>query len=201
MSIAEKLATVAEKMQKVFDAGKAAEQSDFWDVFQDYGNMQNYRYAFADGRFSDKTYKPKHPIRCSSGSSPGSYMFYRAPISDTKVEIYANTNNINYCFAENPNIITIRLLSVHATTLFNTTFGGCTSLVNLTMDGTIGQNIDLRYSPLSKESIESVVTHLSDTASGMTATFKKTAVLSAFGTTASWTAYIASKPNWTFTLV
>ncbi|MBR5011225.1 MAG: hypothetical protein IKY12_01565 [Clostridia bacterium] len=96
--------------------------------------------------------------------------------------------------------MTIPLFSVLETTKFNSTFNGCKALVNLTMGGTIGQPIDLSASPLSRASIESVVTHLSDSASSMTATFSKSAVLSAFGTEAAWTEYIAKKPNWTFTL-
>ena len=46
MSIADKLITIAENEQKVYESGKATERSAFWDVFQDYGNRTDYNYAF-----------------------------------------------------------------------------------------------------------------------------------------------------------
>ena len=42
MSIAEKLVTVAENEQKVYDAGKQAEYDAFWDNYQVYGNRENF---------------------------------------------------------------------------------------------------------------------------------------------------------------
>lgn len=67
---------------------------------------------------------------------------------------------------------------------------------NISFEGVIGQNIDFRHSKLlSKASIESIITHLSDTASGKTLTLSKKAVESAFASPA----YIA-EPLHPFTL-
>lgn len=68
MSIADKLQTVAENQEKVFEAGKTKEWSDFWDVFQDNGKRTDYRYAFyqegasAKANWGDLFY-PKHNMK------------------------------------------------------------------------------------------------------------------------------------------
>jgi len=94
------------------------------------------------------------------------------------------------------------------------TIGNCftntTALANITITGCIGNAINMRYSPLSKASIESVVNALSSTSTNKTATLNQTAVNGAFetaegaadgSTSAGWLALVASKPNWTITLV
>lgn len=85
------------------------------------------------------------------------------------------------------------------------TFSGCSKLKNLTVKGVIAASIRLKDCPLlSKASIESVITHLTDENIWGTATFSATAVNNAFvgGSTGSeWKALIATKPTWTFSLV
>lgn len=72
---------------------------------------------------------------------------------------------------------------------------------NISFEGVIGQNINFRNSNLmSKASIESIISHLSDTASGKTLTLSKTAVENAF-TDTEWDALESTKTNWTITLV
>ena len=46
MSIADKLTTIAENEQKVFDAGKQAEYDEFWDSFQSKGTRKDCQYLF-----------------------------------------------------------------------------------------------------------------------------------------------------------
>jgi hypothetical protein len=67
-------------------------------------------------------------------------------------------------------------------------------------EGTISSDIDIRWSPLSRASIESLVSCLSSTTTGKTASLNKKAVLAAFGTEEAWLEYIANKDNWKFTL-
>jgi hypothetical protein len=80
------------------------------------------------------------------------------------------------------------------------TFNG--NVTNLTfMEGSeIGKSITVNSKVLTKESILSIVEHLTDTASGQTVTISKTAKESAF-TASEWATLIATKPNWTFSLV
>lgn len=92
------------------------------------------------------------------------------------------------------------------------TFGYCRELQNLTIEGVIGQNgFDVKWSKkLSKASIISIMTHLSDTASGKSITISKTAVNNGFETSAGaadgstseeWVTLITAKSNWTINLI
>ena len=84
-----------------------------------------------------------------------------------------------------------------------TTFDGCTNLKDISFDGIVGQKLNMKSCPLSKASIASVVNALSGTASGMTVTFKESAVTDAFGSTTAqeWLDLTATKSNWTISLV
>lgn len=63
MSISEKLTTIAENEQKVYEAGKKAEYDKFWDAFQDNGNRTNYTYIFYGGGFDINNFYPKYDIK------------------------------------------------------------------------------------------------------------------------------------------
>lgn len=67
MSIADKLVTVAENEQKVYEAGKKAEYDRFWDNYQDHGNRTQYGFAFGGkGWGKSGLLPPKYPIVLSS---------------------------------------------------------------------------------------------------------------------------------------
>lgn len=94
----------------------------------------------------------------------------------------------------------------------NVMFSNCPKLTNITVEGVIAKNgLNLQWSTLlSKASIESIMTALSTTASGMTITFSKAAVNNAFETSSgaadgssseAWLALINSRTNWTISLV
>lgn len=87
---------------------------------------------------------------------------------------------------------------VHSLSSWN--FSNCVNLRNIKITGVIPFNVNLQYSPLSKESITSVINALSSTATGLTATFKKTAKEAAF-TEEEWQALIGTKTNWSISLV
>lgn len=97
---------------------------------------------------------------------------------------------------------TITLTVSERCTNYNNCFASSSKLTNLffTDGSVIAASIDLQSSPLIKESITSVVNALSATATGKTATFKKTAKEAAF-TADEWAALIADKTNWTFSLI
>ena len=63
MSISEKLTTIAENEQKVYEAGKQAEYDRFWDAFQDNGNRTKYIYGFYGGGFDVNNFYPKYDIK------------------------------------------------------------------------------------------------------------------------------------------
>lgn len=207
MSIAKKLQTIAENEQRVYEAGEAkgieegkqAEYDRFWDEYQNFGKRTAYGSAFYNKGWTDVSYNPKYDIVPTSAVNTFAY----SPITDTKVNIdvsKATTTNIfNYCGV----LKTIRNLIVSE----NTDWGGncfahCSALENLTITGTIGKGgLDLHWSTkLTKASITSVINALSTTTSGLTVTISKVAKEAAF-TDAEWADLIATKPNWTYSLV
>jgi hypothetical protein len=60
MSIAEKLQTIAENEQRVYEAGKKAEYDAFWDAFQYNGTRLSYQSAF--WRWNSDNLYPKYDI-------------------------------------------------------------------------------------------------------------------------------------------
>lgn len=95
---------------------------------------------------------------------------------------------------------------------FGNMFYGCSALTNLTIAGSINTSeMNLKSATkLSKASITSVVNALSASASGKSITFSKTAIDSAFETSSGaadgstsdeWLNLIATKSNWTISLI
>lgn len=70
MSIADKLTTIAENEQKVYDKGvadgKQSEYDAFWDKFQNYGKRTNYDYLLGGDNVSRSWFKPKYDIKPTS---------------------------------------------------------------------------------------------------------------------------------------
>lgn len=71
MNIAEKLATIAENEQKVYEAGKKAEHDAFWDSYQKNGSRSDYGRAFYG--WSLECFKPKYDLKPTGGCN---YMFH-----------------------------------------------------------------------------------------------------------------------------
>ena len=216
MSIDEKLIAVAENQEKVFEAGKKAEYDALWDELQNYGQPKSYANAFSFYLWNDKTYNPKYPFKIANCNA----MFSgNTGITDTKVplDFRGNKGQIYYVFENAKNLVTINKIILDETNqTFSRWFNNCTSLKNITFEGTIGKNIDFQYSPLlSKASIENIVSCLSTTATGQTLTLSLTAVNNAFETSSGaadgstsqeWINLITPKSNtydglWTITLV
>ena len=198
MSIAEKLVTIAENEQKVFEAGKRAEYDRFWDDFQQNGNKRNYRNAFFN--WSADNYNPKYPIIMTSQAND---VFYYCKMTDTKVDI-STTTGMTRCFSACTELVTIRKLTVTENVTYSADcFNDCFKLENITFEGIIGQDISFADSPLlSKASIENIFSVLSSTVKGKILTLNLAAVTTAFGGTDSqeWLDLIATHSNWTANL-
>lgn len=106
---------------------------------------------------------------------------------------------------------TIRLLKLKSdgTNTFSNVFNNNNALESITIEGVIGKSFDIHFSPLNKVSIMSIYNALSTTATGQTVSLSKTAVNTAFETSAGaadgststeWTNLVATKSNWTFSL-
>jgi hypothetical protein len=226
MSIAEKLQTIAENEQKVYNAGVQAEYDRFWDEFQKdpynrIGNRYDYVQAFKGHSWTDKIYNPKWDFgeqktvevdgvqKQVRRVKYAAEMFLQSMITDTLkpmdfTEIYSGTNGL---FAYTTKLKTIRTLTVVEGTTFNNWFQNATAIENITFDGVIGQDINFQWSTkLTKDSITSIIEHLSNTASGKTLTLSKTAVNTAFNMTdgnpsTEWSNLVGTKQNWTISLV
>lgn len=170
MSIAEKLQTIAENEQKVYDAGKQAEYDAFWDAFQDYGNPAKYTAAFRGYNWTDEIYNPKYPIECdpSSGATDAiDGLFLYSQITDTKVPITyvpSTSTTASSVFSSAKKLVTIRKITVGTRLTYSGWFNGCTALTNLTVAGTIGQNgFDVsKCTNLTHDSLMSIINALRD---------------------------------------
>jgi hypothetical protein len=224
MSIAEKFKTIAENVQKVFNAGKKAEYDAFWDgAIPDRTYYMDSTYRFAGRCWNDETFKPPFKITMW-GNCNG--CFYNSRMTDimpyvefesyitslsqafqnsrVKAIPYINASNISSLASSfsSANIESIIGLTVAASTRFSGAFGGASGLKHVIFDGTIGQNgLNLQWSTLlDKESITSIINTLSATTSGLSVTLSATAVNNAFSAD-EWATLIATKPNWTISLV
>ncbi|MBR2877819.1 MAG: hypothetical protein IKB92_01835 [Clostridia bacterium] len=212
MNIAEKLTTVAKNEQKVYDAGYKKHYDFFWDGMLNYGNPANYINRFR--RWTNtEIYQPNHNIVHSlSAPASATETFRESFFTDLKVDnIFNDVSRLNYFCQDCTTLVNARTFHVIEKTTYYSPFGNCPKLVEIRFNGTIGQN-GISFSScvkLSKDSIESVIGHLSSAASGLTVTFSKTAVNKAFemssgandgAASGEWLALVASKSNWTIAL-
>lgn len=181
------------------EAGKQAEYDAFWDALQQNGiGGIDYRYKFF--YWANDAYKPKYPIWSTKPSVM--YAFANAGIENTIVDVnLSDTTTCTSMFAFAMYLHTIPKLIVAEQNTFDGAFQNCSRLVNITVEGTFGNNIDFQWSTkLSKASITSIINCLSITTTGKTVTFSKAAKETAF-TADEWAALANTRPNWTITLV
>lgn len=194
-------------------AGEAVEgktwYDKFWDAIQNNGGMANYEQRFWN--FPVGIYEPKYDFVFTNGTNYAANGTFRwCQIMDLKrncdfTKMLDSSVGLMYTFLDMPKLVNARTLKVKETNKYTNPFGGCYALEEIRFDGAIGQNgLDFKAcSKLSKQSIESIVSHLSANTTGLTVTLSKTAVTNAFGgvDSAEWTALIATKSNWTISLV
>jgi hypothetical protein len=179
MAIANKLATVAENVSKVYKAGKDVEHNGFWEKLQNNGNPLDAAWMFSGAYWSDDIYDPQYPIyatRCLR-------TYFSSFITDTKVPIVVGaalqgdvmksrlTGNLmdntflpytetksgvetNYSTIE-----IIRDLQINSGIKFSNTFAKLISLKHMKITGTIGQSgFDISSCTLaSPDTIQSVL--------------------------------------------
>lgn len=226
-----KTADYAEKVTEVYEAGKKAEYDAFWDSFQQNGARKDYQYAFTNTGWNDITFKPKYDIICLGYGCTNMFWSAQITNLEERLKemgVILDTSENHYFASMFQNAITvvipeldlriasnmtmtffnckaktIRNLIVSENTKFlNNTFQNFESLEEIRFEGVMGQNgLNLQYSPkLSKASIESIINALSTNTSGLTVTLSQEAVNNAF-TAEEWAALIATRTNWTISLV
>lgn len=176
MSIADKLTQIAEKQQRVYDAGFSAGQAQggggsydqgytdgqkaeydrFWDAFQNNGQRDNYQNAFAN--WNDESYKPKYTIQGNLIN-----VFQNSTITDTKVAIVSGVGSTQNAFYRCTELVTIESLDITGSTNTSNMFYSCHSLVNVTFTGEIRISVGFPNSnQLSDTSVQSIIDHLAD---------------------------------------
>lgn len=188
---------IDEKLPEVYAMGERDGVNAWWLKFQQKKEEYGYRNAFWGESWSNEIYAPVRDIVAVSGKSQNE-MFRGAAITDTKVPIYFKQSGATYVFSSGY-IQKIPLLDVVESVTYANWFTNATSLTDITMSGTIGNDIGFQFSPLNKASIQSIIGCLSSTASGKTLTLKESAVLNAFDSLEGeeWLNLINTKSNWT----
>lgn len=189
MSISDKLTTIAENEQKVFDAGKTKEWSDFWDVFQQQGNRRNYSFAFSASYgegWTTEILKPKYKMQPTEGER----MFCALRSAKGLKEIIADKTDFSQItnttqlfssiigtyqlptlnfqrvsaltstFIASHNLTSIDKIIIKPNCTWSNTFQNCSMLSSITIEGTISRSIDFSYSPLSIDSMKCIISCL-----------------------------------------
>lgn len=177
-----------------FEAGKKAEYDAFWDDFQNKGKETRYDYAFAGQRWTVETFRPKYDLIATNAQFMFAYgaltgvdltqhleslgvildtsqstsfknMFYygspkRVPTLDTtsadsltQLDSYASVETFDKIILRND-----------GSQLVTSMFQQASPLINLTLEGVIGQNgLNLQWSTnLTHDSLMSVINVLKD---------------------------------------
>ena len=131
----------------------------------------------------------------------------RVPVIDTSL---ADSLSSSFAYCSYLVIIDKLILKDDGSQAFANTFYDCKVLRDITIEGVIGKEVKLVWSPLlSNASITSFINHLSTTTSGVPIIFSKTAVDNAFetsegaadgSTSAEWLALVNTRKNWTISL-
>ena len=198
-----------------------------WAVVQQKGNRTDYTNAFA--YWGNTNFIPTYPIRpIRSGymfmgakiteipdgghwdfsqSTAMTYVFSSCSIQRVVPSISTvSASDLSALFGWNSAIKEIGeiVLKEDGSQKVTYMFDNCYNLEVVNFRGKFGQNISFAQSTkLSQDSIYGIITALSDTASGKTLTLSRTAVNNAWGGTeeSEWLDLVASKPNWTISLI
>jgi hypothetical protein len=174
VTIAEKLALIAQNEQKVYDAGYAAgqetgsgyeggyaagrqaEYDSFWDVTQRNGDRKDWEYAFSGIGWTDDNYNPKYTIRGAITNA-----FRRSGFTNTLVPVVVVGGTAN---AFNASLVaTIPSIDLTEATNTATCFNNANRLVNVTFEGTIPTTVNMQFaSGLSVASMKSAIHHLAN---------------------------------------
>lgn len=190
---------------KGIEEGEQAEVKRFWDIMQNEGERVSYYYQFCGSGWKDSTFTPQYDFALKSDNSRMFYQSRITDLKGVLERLgrtfdTSKANNLSYFYEESsitksPLIDTSGLKQVErvfynasamqeaalklkddGTQTFVGVFSRCTSLVDLEIQGTIGQN-GFNVSPCTKltsESVLSVLDHLKSGVSGLTVTLGAT---------------------------
>ena len=215
--------------QSGFQDGEISQWSSFWDSYQENGQRTNYYAGFV--YWTDECFKPKYNITAKTlekGFQEGRITNLKQLLVDGGVTISFTDNcetfalyqtflnsklthipalvssritNASACFSGCQNLVSIDNIALNDNCNYDSAFNNCTALEEVRFGSAISKGLNMSAcKKLSKLSIESVINALSDTTSGSSVSLSKTAKEAAF-TADEWSALVATKPNWTISLV
>lgn len=181
---------INENVEKVFEAGKRsanqAAREKFWDGFQNNGNRTDYNNSCQYGYVPKDLLPPKYDIQPTSASN----MFRENTWGGDLVELlggkqldFSKATAMYQCFSYSHftriGVIDVRAYQAltpftNARTLItidklivdeNTTMGSlnnCNALENIIIEGVIANSANFQWSPLSPESLKSIISCLKD---------------------------------------
>ena len=156
MSIADKLTTIAENEQKVYDAGFAAGQAQGGSIINPEWKKWSY-LCYGDRIEIAKALK-------YSDTSNGTHfqqMFANCQKISELPHIDTSNGTIFQGFCvHSVGIVSIPELNLSKATDLSNAFFGCSKLANIEFKGTIPIDISFQHSPLTKDSITNVVNAL-----------------------------------------
>lgn len=148
----------------------------------------------------------------SSCGSDASTIFFDTQFNRLPALDFSRCTKINDAIGSSPNLVTVDSITINENATVNRLCGNCAALQNIQVLGTIGNSgIDLAASSkLSHDSIASFVNALSKKGSGKSITFSQDSVNREFetqnglcdgSTSEEWLNLIATRANWTVSLV
>jgi hypothetical protein len=177
---------MASGINDVYEAGKQSQHDEFWDSFQSNGTRTDYTRTFCSTTWNNTTFKPKHQIKPKIAQ----LMFYRNTALTGEIEAITNidwsecTNFEQACqdlskvtrlgvidLRKATNLTNAFIYMTELTTIDkiifgdstpNITFAQDTSLENIKTEGVISNDIAFKNSPLSVESLKSIISCLKD---------------------------------------
>lgn len=192
MSISEKLTTIAENEQKVYDKGAEDASIKFWNGFTDNRTRLTYTKAFQYMNFSGMTI-PNGLITSDEmvfGSMFMSYSGTTLPLGIDMLNVNLSLSRpqspayrmfqgcdflkyvydmklpamdyYNFAFAFCFELETIEMIRSNQASNFDKAFEECYALKNITFEGVIGTDLNFQYSPLTIESMKNIISHLAD---------------------------------------
>lgn len=221
MTTAERLTRAKEDIDAVYEAGKAQGSGGEFEAFKnmdsinyffqsncnsyyfdklnelDLSNIKRAQYVFIDNTTAKEVIMPSMPsiilmhgmfMRCTSVE----YIEVDTSLVNVVTDLFNGCTSLKEIG---------KPLDFSKATYTSNTFKDCTALEKVSFVGSINKSIDFHWSTkLASNSLNSIITHLSDTATGQTITLSTTAQANynAVYGEGAWTALVATKTNWTF---
>lgn len=230
MSIADKFEVIADAVyDKGVSDGKKSEYDEFWDSVSNNWMRTRWNHAFKywDCEYIHPSKQIKPTLECIHmfAANPSlkkvekkyfdfsgmaimavQDMFQGCPSLEIVEDVgLPAMTNYSYLFSADRALKTIECLRFSdKTTNVTNAFISCDSLENITIEGEIYISLNFQWSKLlTKSSIESIITHLSDTTTEVTLTLSAEAVNREFSGEGEWETFLAeNKPSvWTINLV